>query len=110
MHKGQPLPAAQREAIKQWIAEGANWPTALSLTSSGAAAKKDEHARMALASYERAVELDATAPEPHRQLGFLYYQQKDTVKAKAAFEKYLALKPGASDARRIKEYLVELDR
>jgi len=74
------------------------------------AAKKDEHARLALASYEKAVELDATAPEPHRQLGFLYYQQKDTAKAKAAFEKYLALKPNASDAKRIKEYLVELDR
>ena len=73
-------------------------------------ARKDEHARLALASYETAVDLDPTAPEPHRQLGFLYYQQKDTAKAKAAFEKYLALKPTGSDARRIKEYLVELDR
>ncbi len=74
------------------------------------AARKDEHARLARASYEKAVELDATAPEPHRQLGFLYYQQKDTARAKAAFEKYLALKPNAPDAKRIKEYLVELDR
>jgi predicted Zn-dependent protease len=73
-------------------------------------AKKDEYARLALASYEKAVELDATAPEPHRQLGFLYYQQKDSAKAKAAFEKYLALKPTAADAKRVKEYLVELDR
>jgi beta-barrel assembly-enhancing protease len=72
--------------------------------------RKDEHARLALASYETAVDLDPTAPEPHRQLGFLYYQQKDTARARAAFEKYLALKPAASDARRIKEYLVELDR
>src|SRR6266446_4229270 len=72
--------------------------------------RKAEHARLALASYEKAVELDATAPEPHRQLGFLYYQQKDTARAKAAFEKYLALKPTAPDAKRIKEYLVELDR
>jgi len=72
--------------------------------------KKAEHARLALASYEKAVELDATAPEPHRQLGFLYYQQKDPARAKAAFEKYLALRPTAPDAKRIKEYLVELDR
>jgi predicted Zn-dependent protease len=72
--------------------------------------KKDEHVRLALASYEKAVELDATAPEPHRQLGFLYYQQKDPARAKAAFQQYLALKPNAPDARRIKEYLVELDR
>src|SRR5881296_1033855 len=74
------------------------------------AATKDEHARLALASYEKAVDLDPTAPEPHRQLGFLYYQQKDNAKAKAAFEQYLALKPSAPDAKRIKEYLVELDR
>jgi len=73
-------------------------------------AKKDEHARQALASYETAVDLDPTAPEPYRQLGFLYYQLKDTPKAKAAFEKYLSLKPAATDAKRIKEYLVELDR
>jgi len=74
------------------------------------ATQKDEHARLALASYEKAVDLDPTAPEPHRQLGFLYYQQKDNARAKAAFERYLALKPAASDAKRIKEYLVELDR
>jgi regulator of sirC expression with transglutaminase-like and TPR domain len=73
-------------------------------------AGKQEHVRLALVSYEKAVELDGTLPEPHRQLGFLYYQQRDPVKARAAFEKYLALKPGAPDARRIKEYLVELDR
>src|SRR2546422_512313 len=72
--------------------------------------RKAEHARLALASYEKAVELDETAPEPHRQLGFLYYQQKDNARAKAAFEKYLALKPTAPDAKRMKEYLVELDR
>jgi len=73
-------------------------------------ATKDEQARLALASYATAVDLDPSAPEPHRQLGFLYYQQKDNAKARAAFERYLALKPGAPDATRIKEYLVELDR
>ena len=71
---------------------------------------KDEYARLALVSYEKAVDLDPSAPEPHRQLAFLYYQLQDTAKAKAAFERYLALKPGAPDARRIREYLVELDR
>ena len=48
--------------------------------------------------------------EPYRQLGFLYYQQKDNVRARAAFERYLTLKPDASDAGRIKDYLVELAR
>jgi beta-barrel assembly-enhancing protease len=74
------------------------------------AAQKSQSAALALAAYERAVELDGTLPEPHRQLGFLYYQQKDSARAREAFQRYLALKPDAADARRIKEYLVELDR
>ena len=71
---------------------------------------KAEHARKALASYERSTELDPELAEPHRQLGLLYYQEKDTSRAKEAFQRYLALKPDAPDARRIKEYIVELDR
>ena len=74
------------------------------------AAQKSRAAALALASYEKAVELDPTLPEPHRQLGFLYYQQRDNARAREAFQKYLALKPDAPDAGRIKEYLVELER
>jgi len=40
----------------------------------------------------------------------LPYQTRETAKAREAFQKYLALKPDAQDARRVKEYLVELDR
>jgi regulator of sirC expression with transglutaminase-like and TPR domain len=72
--------------------------------------EKSDLAKKALASYERVTELDPKLPDPYRQLGLLYYQQKDTAAAKEAFEKYLALKPDAPDARRIKEYIVELDR
>lgn len=71
---------------------------------------KADFAKKALGSYERSSELDPTLPDPHRQLGFLYYQQKDNGRAKDAFQRYLALKPDAPDARRIKEYIVELDR
>ena len=74
------------------------------------AADKTQSAALALASYEKAAELDPRLPEPHRQLGFLYYQQKDNARARDAFRTYLALKPDAPDASRIKEYLVELDR
>jgi predicted Zn-dependent protease len=74
------------------------------------ATQKSQSAALALASYEKAVALDPTLPEPYRQLGFLYYQQKDNARAREAFQKYLALKPDANDARRIKEYMVELDR
>ncbi|PYM51115.1 MAG: hypothetical protein DME14_03735, partial [Candidatus Rokuibacteriota bacterium] len=58
----------------------------------------------------RSADLDPAFPDPFRQLGFLYYQQKDTERAREAFRKYLALKPDAPDAKRIREYLVELER
>jgi predicted Zn-dependent protease len=66
--------------------------------------------KKALEAYEKSAELDPAFPDPFRQLGFLYYQQKDTEKAREAFKRYLALKPAAPDARRIKEYLLELER
>lgn len=73
-------------------------------------ANKADEARKALERYQKSAELDPSFPDPFRQLAFLYYQQKDTARAKEAFQKYLALKPDAPDARRIKEYLIELDR
>jgi beta-barrel assembly-enhancing protease len=73
-------------------------------------AARADNARKALERYERSAEIDPTYPDPFRQLGFLYYQQKETARAKEAFQKYLALKPDAPDARRIKEYLIEIDR
>jgi predicted Zn-dependent protease len=73
-------------------------------------ADKAEYARKARDSYERSTALDPALPDPYRQLGFLYYQEKDTARAKDAFDRYLALKPDAPDARRIKEYIVELER
>jgi len=72
--------------------------------------EKESLARQALHEYRQAADLDPAFPDPFRQLGFLYYQQKDPVRAKEAFQKYLALKPDAPDARRIKAYLLELDR
>ena len=74
------------------------------------AATRERDARLALASYEKAVELDPAAAEPHRQLGFLYYQQRDNARAKAAFDRYLALQPSGLEARRVREYLGELTR
>jgi Zn-dependent protease with chaperone function len=64
----------------------------------------------ALEAYNQAASLDPAYADPFRQMGFLYYQSKQTEKSKEAFRKYLALKPDAPDARRIKEYLVELER
>jgi predicted Zn-dependent protease len=71
---------------------------------------KESLAQQALGHYLRAADLDPAFPDPFRELGFLYYQQKETARAKEAFQKYLALKPDAPDAGRIREYLIELDR
>ena len=74
------------------------------------AVQQAREAGLALAAYEQAATLDPTLAEPHRQLGFLYYQQKQNARAADAFRSYLALKPDAPDAKRIKEYLAELAR
>ncbi len=63
------------------------------------------YVREALARYVRALELDPSYVEPVRQLGLLYYQERDVAKARWAFERYLTLVPDAADARRIREYL-----
>jgi predicted Zn-dependent protease len=73
-------------------------------------AEKRSLARLAIERYEQSAELDPAFADPFRQLGFLYYQEGQPHRAREAFQKYLALKPNAPDARRIKEYLLELDR
>jgi predicted Zn-dependent protease len=67
-------------------------------------------ADQARARYTRALELDPTLAQAHRQLGLLYYEQKDLGRARAELEAYLAGAPGASDAARIAEYVRELSR
>jgi len=64
--------------------------------------------RKAFEAYQRAAELDRAFADPFRQLGLLYYEQKDEAHAREAFERYLALKADATDASRINGYLVEL--
>src|SRR3990172_3547330 len=71
---------------------------------------KESLVRGAIDEYTEAARLDPAYPDPFRQLGFLYYQQEERDRAREAFQTYLRLKPDAPDARRIKEYLLELDR
>jgi beta-barrel assembly-enhancing protease len=66
-------------------------------------------ARQAIDRYEGAVRLDPAFADPFRQLGLLYYQQQEIVRARAAFQQYLTLKPDAPDAERVAAYLAELD-
>jgi predicted Zn-dependent protease len=60
--------------------------------------------------YEKAAAIDPAYPVSFRQLGLLYYQSGQPEKASEAFRKYLTLEPDAPDARRIREYVTELDR
>jgi predicted Zn-dependent protease len=71
---------------------------------------KESLVRRAIDEYTEAARLDPAYPDPFRQLGFLHYQQEERDRAREAFQTYLRLKPDAPDARRIKEYLLELDR
>jgi Zn-dependent protease with chaperone function len=71
-------------------------------------ADRDELVRRALASYERSAALDPNLAEVHRQLGLLYYQQRQPDRAREAFARYIALSPDAPDVARIREYLVAL--
>ena len=66
-------------------------------------------ARQAIDRYESAARLDPALADPFRQLGLLYYQQREIARARAAFQQYLTLAPGAPDAERVAEYLAELD-
>jgi predicted Zn-dependent protease len=66
-------------------------------------------ARQAIDRYEGAARLDPAFADPFRQLGLLYYQQQEIVRARAAFQQYLTLKPDAPDAERVAAYLAELD-
>jgi predicted Zn-dependent protease len=66
-----------------------------------------ERARRA---YDRAALLDPAFADPWRQLGLLHYQAREPAEASQAFARYLALRPAAPDARRIREFIAELAR
>lgn len=74
------------------------------------APERDAELEQALARYGRALALDPTLADAHRQLGLLYVQQKDVVRARAEFQAYLRLAAGAHDAGRVAEYVRELER
>lgn len=62
----------------------------------------------AIAHFNAALKVNDNYIEPYRDLGLAYYKKKDSAKAIAAFERYLAMSPGAKDAGPIKNYIDEL--
>ncbi len=53
----------------------------------------------AIAAYERALRIDATAPNVHYNLGLIYNDRKDWLQAKACFSSALEADPNDADAR-----------
>jgi len=98
------LALAPEDAIAQ--VHYGDWHRLQSQRASGPV--RAEGALKALERYGRAAELDPSYAETFRQLALLYYQQRDVAKARAAFERYLWLKPDAPDAQRVREYLAAL--
>jgi regulator of sirC expression with transglutaminase-like and TPR domain len=82
----------------------------LQTQQAGSLPERDAEVEAAHRSYGRALALDPARADVHRQLGLLYYQQKDTSRARAELEEYLRRAPGASDAARVAEYVRELAR
>jgi len=74
------------------------------------APERDVELAQALVRYVRALALDPTLATAHRQLGLLYVQVRDGVRARAEFQAYLRLAAGAPDAGRVAEYVRELGR
>jgi tetratricopeptide (TPR) repeat protein len=70
--------------------------------------ERAEAVQRALERYQRAMELSPRYAEPFRQLALLHLQQGDRGKARAAFERCLALAPDGPDARRIRAFLAIL--
>jgi len=64
----------------------------------------------ALADYRAAVGAGGEPPETHRSLGAIYWSRKQSPEAKASYERYLQLAPGAPDAAMIRSYLEEIGK
>jgi len=67
---------------------------------------KEKDKEKALEAYKNALEAGTPPPEIHRYMGMIYSKLKQRVKMRTSYQRYLKLKPDASDAKMIK-YLVE---
>jgi tetratricopeptide (TPR) repeat protein len=68
------------------------------------------NAGAAAAAFSRALELDPSLPEAHRQLGYCQVNLGNTDKALAELQRYLELAPGAPDASEVKEVINKVSK
>lgn len=69
---------------------------------------KDNDLDLAIADFQAAAALGNEPPEVHRGLAMIYRQRGQSVEARASFQRYLEIAPGAPDAPMIKNYVEEL--
>ncbi len=69
---------------------------------------KDGDVEKAKQAYQQALGYAEAPAATHRELGIIYMRSGDAQQARAAFERYLRLKPGADDAAMIQTYLNKL--
>jgi len=62
----------------------------------------------AVEAFRKAISIDPSYPEPHRELGILFLKKGDRPAAKRHLERYLSLSPEATDRRYTEEYLRSL--
>ncbi len=61
-------------------------------------------------SYEKAIALDPSDPDPYKAIGLIYFKEGEWVLAKSSFESSLALSPHMHDRAYIQEYLEECNK
>jgi predicted Zn-dependent protease len=66
--------------------------------------------QQAMTHLTAAIQLNDKFADAYRELGLVYYKQRNNPKAIEAFERYLSLNGGAKDAGAIRRYLDELKR
>jgi len=68
---------------------------------------KDKDLELAMTDYQTAVALGGEPPETHRGLAMVYRRRGEPDQARASFQRYLEMAPGAPDAPMIRSYIEE---
>jgi predicted Zn-dependent protease len=100
----QALAAAPRDPAALTLRGDLRMQRAAGAAGSGRRLAEDE----ALRDYSAAIEADAAYAPAHREAGLILLKRGERQKARQRLERYLALAPGAEDARMIRDYLAEL--
>lgn len=92
-------------SIEKYLEQKSNDPRAFYLLGEVYRHRVSDDAEKAKANYEKTLSLQDNQPEAYRALGLLQYKTGDRPSARRNLQRYLSLKPEASDREYIREYL-----